>query len=193
MTYVELLAAVKTWLSRSDQDANIPTFIVLAEARLNRELRVREMIGRATASIDIEFADLPLDFLAPRSVQIGDRVLDYLVPDALLNVRRGGPTHAYTVLGDELQLASAPVSAEAVQLTYYKRLTPISENVTNWLLRNHPDAYIYGALCEAAVVTRDETLMAMAEGKFQDAKRRIEIGSVAMMGDRLTPIPSTVV
>lgn len=193
MTYAELLAAVKTWLSRTDQDANIPTFIVLAEARLNRELRVREMIGRSTASIDVEFADLPLDFLAPRSVQIGERVLDYLVPDDLLKVRHGGPVHAYTILGDELQFAPIPVSAETVELTYYKRLTPIGENVTNWLLRNHPDAYLYGVLCEAAVVTRDEVLTAMAEGKFQDAKRRIEAGSVAMAGDRLTPIPSTVV
>lgn len=193
MTYEELVSAIATWLSRTDQTANIPTFIRTAEARINRDLRVREMITRATASIDVEFSELPLDFLAPRSAQIDDRVLDYMTPDDLLKVRFGGPTHAYTVLGSHLQFAPVPVSSETVQLTYYQRLTPIGENVTNWLLRNHPDAYLYGALCEAAIVTRDDTLLAMAEGKFQDAKRRIEQGSIAMMSDRLMVIPSTVV
>lgn len=193
MTYEELVSAIRVWLSRTDQDANIPTFIRAAEARINRDLRVREMIARATASVDVEFSELPLDFLAPRSAQIGDRVLDYLMPDDLLKVRRGGPTHAYTVLGQELQFAPAPVAADTVQLTYYQRLKPIGEGVTNWLLRNHSDAYLYGALCEAAVVTRDEGLLAMAEGKFQDAKRKIEQGSVSMMADRLVPIPSVVV
>lgn len=193
MTYEELVASIRTWLSRTDQDANIPTFIRNVEARLNRDLRVREMVGRATASVDVEFADLPLDFLAPRSAQVGDRVLNYLEPNDMLNVRKGGPTWAYTVLGDQIQLAPVPASADTVELTYYQRLKPIGENATNWLLRHHSDAYLYGALVEAAVVTRDEVLMAMAEGKFQDAKRRIEMGSSSLMGDRMTPLASTVV
>lgn len=193
MTYAELVAAVAVWLSRSDQTANIPTFIRTAEARINRELRVREMVGRATASVDVEFADLPPDFLAPRSAQMGDRVLNYLTPNDLLNVCAGGPTAYYTVLGSELQFAPVPVTVATVQLTYYRRLTPVSDGATNWLLDNHSDAYLYGSLCEAAFVTRDDALMAMAEARFQEAKRLIEQGSVAMAGDRLTPIPSTVV
>lgn len=193
MIYEELVAAIAMWMSRTDQTSNIPTFIKNAEARINRDLRVREMIGRATATIDVEFAELPLDFLAPRSAQIGDRVLDYMTPDDLLKINFGGQTCAYTVLGSELQFAPAPGSAETVALTYYKRLTPVGEGVTNWLLRNHSDAYLYGALCEAAIVTRDEVLLTMAEGKFQDAKRRIEQGSIAMMSDRLVPLSSTVV
>ncbi len=193
MTYEELIAAIRVWLSRTDQEANIPTFIRNVEARLNRDLRVREMIGRATASVDVEFADLPTDFLAPRSAQIGDRALNYLMPDDMLKIGRGGPTWAYTVLGASIQFAPAPVDADAVELTYYRRLNPIGESATNWLLRNHSDAYLYGALAEAATVTRDETLLAMAEGKFQDAKRRIELGSSSMMGDRLAPIASVVV
>jgi hypothetical protein len=193
MTYGELLAAIATWLSRSDQAANIPLFIRNAEARINRELRVREMIGRATAAVDQAFADLPSDFLAPRSAQIGNRVLGYLMPDDLLDVCAGGLTAYYTVLGSEMQFASPPTANETVQLTYYRRLTPVSESATNWLLVNHPDAYLYGALCEAAFLARDEGLMAMAEARFQEAKRMIERGSNAMAGDRLTPLASTVV
>lgn len=193
MTYAELVAAIKTWLSRSDQDANIPLFIRNVEARVNRDLRVREMVVRATASVDVEFADLPTDFLAPRSAQIGNRALNYLTPNDMLAVRTGGPTWAYTVLGSQIQFAPAPVDADTVELTYYQRLKPIAENVTNWLLRDHSDAYLYGALVEAAMVTRDETLLAMAEGKFQDAKRRIEQGSASLMGDRMTPLASVVV
>ena len=42
-TYSELQTAVANWLDRDDLTARIPEFIVLAEARYNRELRIRGM------------------------------------------------------------------------------------------------------------------------------------------------------
>ena len=42
-TYSDLQAAVVGWSNRSDLAALIPDFIMLAEERMNRELRVRQM------------------------------------------------------------------------------------------------------------------------------------------------------
>jgi len=41
--YASLQAEVAGWLARADLTSQIPTFIQLAEARFNRDVRVREM------------------------------------------------------------------------------------------------------------------------------------------------------
>lgn len=41
--YATLQAAVAAWLARADLTSQIPTFIQLAEADLNRQVRTRQM------------------------------------------------------------------------------------------------------------------------------------------------------
>jgi len=48
--YSELNTAVANWLNRDDLTDRIPEFIVLAEARFNRVLRIRAMEGLYTAN-----------------------------------------------------------------------------------------------------------------------------------------------
>lgn len=55
MTYAELKAAVNDWLARSDlTDANADLFIDLAEARINRSLRIRAMETVYNETLDTE-------------------------------------------------------------------------------------------------------------------------------------------
>jgi hypothetical protein len=49
-TYTELKSSLADWLNRSDLTSVIPDFISLAEAQMERQLRTRQMIVRATAS-----------------------------------------------------------------------------------------------------------------------------------------------
>ncbi|MFX7121269.1 hypothetical protein ABTI10_19220, partial [Acinetobacter baumannii] len=76
--YASLQSAVTEYLAR-DQDtvliARIPTFIQLSEAKLNRELFVRQMEQRAIAVIDLtsnqpEFIALPSDFQSMRRIRL---------------------------------------------------------------------------------------------------------------------------
>ena len=48
-TFAELKTAAANWLDRSDLTDRIPEFIVLAEARFNRVLRIRDMETVSTA------------------------------------------------------------------------------------------------------------------------------------------------
>ncbi len=69
-TYSELKTSVADWLNRSDLTSAVPDFISLAEAQVERRLRTRQMIVRATATIDSEYSAVPADFLEARSLKL---------------------------------------------------------------------------------------------------------------------------
>ena len=68
--YGELKTNVADWLNRSDLTSVIPTFIDGVHSKLNRDLRVRQMVQRATASVDAEYSALPADFLEIRDIRL---------------------------------------------------------------------------------------------------------------------------
>ena len=71
-TYTELKASLADWLNRSDLTTVIPDFIRLAEAQMERQLRTRQMIVRATASFAAaaEYGTVPDDFLEVKSIKL---------------------------------------------------------------------------------------------------------------------------
>jgi hypothetical protein len=69
-TYAELKSSVADWLNRSDLTTAIPDFISLAEAQMERKLRTRQMISRASATISTEYSALPDDFLEVKSLKL---------------------------------------------------------------------------------------------------------------------------
>ncbi len=68
-TYIDLQAEITNYLARSDLAAEIPSFIVLAEAKFNRSLKCVEMDQRANAAIDIN-SDEPQFLSLPRGLPI---------------------------------------------------------------------------------------------------------------------------
>jgi hypothetical protein len=71
-TYSELKTTIASYLARSDLTAMIPTFIQLAELRLRRELRTRQMLVVATANTTggDSTVGLPTDFLEMRDITL---------------------------------------------------------------------------------------------------------------------------
>lgn len=165
-TYDDLKAELASWLRRSDLAAEIPSFIALAEAQMNRRLRVRPMTARLSQSWAEEYVDLPGDFLSERLVKITSgttTVLRCLTPeemDAKVRTGASGRPRFYALYGEELRLHPAPDTAYGAELVYLQALPALSEiNPSNWLLASHPDAYLYGALTQSAPYLRaDERL-----------------------------------
>jgi len=166
-TYDDLKAEIAAWLRRLDLTAEIPSFIALAEAQMNRRLRVRPMTARLTQSWSDEYVDLPTDFLSERLVKLtssaGTTVLRYLTAeemDAKLRAPASGKPRFYALYGSELRLHPVPDQAYAAELVYLQALPALSDsNPSNWLLTGHPDAYLYGALTQSAPYLRaDERL-----------------------------------
>jgi hypothetical protein len=73
-TYTELKTAIADWLDRGDLTANIPDFITLAEARVNRELRIRpqEVRSTMTTTAGNRYHALPGGYLSMRNIQINN-------------------------------------------------------------------------------------------------------------------------
>lgn len=157
-TYSDLKDAVANYLARTDLTNQIPDFIGLAERRMRREVRIRQMLVSAdlTATSGNNKVTLPSDFLEARDfVVVGNptQPLNYLSPSALsrnaVSSTSGKPTE-YTILASQFQLSPAPDFAYTLNLLYYSAPAFLSDsNTTNVFLVNVPDMLLYGSLLEA--------------------------------------------
>jgi len=155
-TYSELVSTVESYLARSDLTSVIPTFVMLAQERMTRDLRTREMLKVATTTATDGTVEIPTDFLEMRELHFQGNppiTLEYESPDKffrdLLTTTSGLPYY-YTIIGYEFQFAPAPDSAQVLQMLYYAEPTFISSTVSsNLYLANYPDALLYATLAEA--------------------------------------------
>jgi len=156
--YTDLQALVANYLGRSDLATIIPDFIRFAETRLSRELRTRQMLKSATASLtggDSRIA-VPSDFLEIRDLftQGNPRMpVTYLSPSAFTRDARAdesGLPVFYTILTSEFQFAPQPDTNYTIEILYYARPPVLSSTQpSNVFLANYPDVLLYGALLEA--------------------------------------------
>jgi hypothetical protein len=195
-SYDELQAAVARTLRRTDLDADIPDFVTLAEARMNRRLRVRAMAQRASATLSQPYSAAPSDFLGVQTFTLeGDppRVLHYLTPDQMEGQARGGAgtPQRFTVVGGELRFDPAPGAPVTGNLTYWARIPALSGSApSNWVLERHPDAYLYGALAASAPFLRADDRLATWATLFLTALDDIEASDRSeSFSGALTPVP----
>ena len=71
-TYAELQTAIADFLIRDDLTSVIPTFITMAEAQLNRDVRHWKMEQRSTAELDDQYLTLPTDWIETVRVTVND-------------------------------------------------------------------------------------------------------------------------
>ena len=157
-SYSNMQTSIADWLDRDDLVSKVQDFISLAEARINRTLRVRGIEDRAVTSLvpGQEYYSLPSDFLTARNIQINTNPiirLVYKTPQQMdydhPNSASGTPS-AYTIIGNELQIKPIPSTTDQLEIGYFVKLDPLSDtNETNWLTENAPDLLLYGSLIEA--------------------------------------------
>ena len=181
--YTDLKAAIADWLDRSDLTARIPDFIALAETRINRELRIRAMEYRATMNTTAgqRYFALPGSYIQMRNFQLNTNPvtpLEYITPemlDRLYGSNTTGKPKAYSLIGDEIQLAPIPDSAYTLEVAYYEKFTPLSTDVTtNWLTENAPDVLLYGALIEAEPFVKNDERMPLWLNAYKEAIDKIQ-------------------
>jgi len=130
----------------------------LAELRLQRELRTRQMLKSATAtmvSADPKVA-LPTDFLEIRDLHIQGNPrmpVTYMSPSAFTRdayADENGKPMYYTILASEFQFAPIPDTGYVLEILYYAKPTVLSDSTaSNVFLANYPDALLYASLLEA--------------------------------------------
>jgi len=146
--YSELQSDIADWINRSDLSSKIPTFIALAEAQINRDVRHWRMETRSSGqqSAADEYMQLPADWVETIRLHVtdsGTSTVNLISRDAMADKRQGN--------NDSIQLYPTPSAETNLELLYYAKVPALSDsNTTNWLLTEAPDIYLYGSLLPSA-------------------------------------------
>lgn len=179
-TYAELQSAIAGWLHRSDLATQARDFIALAESRLNRLLRLRVMeSGEAlTASINSRTVALPAGIIEPLALWLEEssgRTELRFYPASILPVTTStGEPEYWTVDGANIAFERPADQAYSLTLHMLKAFALSDALPTNWLLTNHPDLYLYGALIESAPYIRDDNRTALWQERFDRALSEVQ-------------------
>jgi len=184
MTYAELKTAIANYLNRSDLTSDIDTFIDNVEAELNRRLRTKDMIKRATATADSQYLTVPTDWIEAINVEITSNDFSPLFQQSIesLDVYRksnnnstGQPIY-FAMVDDSIELAPTPDAEYTLQLTYYAKISALSDsNTSNFVSVSHPDVYLYGALKHASIFLMEDDRIPMFTQQFEKALEEMRL------------------
>ena len=166
-TYTELLSAVANWLGRSDLTSRIPEFVTLAQARINRDVRAREMETKnATFSITGEYVNLPTGFLEVKHFYLNAdprRALEPADAGWMTSYTTSGEPKHFSVEAGQFRFSPVPSETEEATLIYYvKPATLVASSAeTNTLFPSvAPDLYLYASLLEAESFIQNDPRLA---------------------------------
>lgn len=190
MNYTELKERVANQLVSSELIPFIPTAIEFAEARLNRDPRLRVRERQATESLDAVEGTatiaLPTDYAEARSVWLTaagyTNRLEFLTVDKLQSEKveftENGRPKFFSIIGSDIELLPTPGEAYTVDLLYYKKIPTLSdEDSTNWLIDSHPDIYFYGTLIQASPYVQQEKRLPTWQEMYNGALEELNIAN----------------
>ena len=167
MNYAEVIAAAQLYADRYDAEVtdNMDQVLRLAESRINRRLKLRQMTTRATMMLvdNQEYYPLPPDFAGMRDVENSPtdgprRTLTYFNPEQANEVQARGSTGyaAYTIIADQLQLIP-PQADGNIEIVYYQRVPPLTATEPeNWASKDYPDLYRDALMSEIELLVKND-------------------------------------
>jgi hypothetical protein len=204
-SYADLVSEIGNWLNRDITPLPVGSFIRLFEARMNRKLRTpdQQITASVTLLTNVNTYAIPSSIRQVKQVFTGDTngVTVTLNPMTRLRLQQDYPVplvgipQAYAIEGTQIILAPSPdgiSNSNTLTITGYNTLPPLDgvTNLSNWLLAAHPDAYLYGALTEAAAYLRDDEHLGLWRAALDDViedilkestQRKIPMGPLRTM------------
>lgn len=166
--FSELKTAIANWLDDSSLTTYLPDYIAIAEATINRRVRIQEMQKRATASTGTadRFLAVPTGFAQMVSLRLDTtnrHGIQYVTNNQIDDYHKSTPGKAdyYTVWGDEIEFNRKFDSDYTIEMKYFKKVTALSDsNTSNDVLTYHPDIYLYASLVAAAPFLQEDARLA---------------------------------
>ena len=169
--YPELIAELVDRTGESSVPLRAKMFLTMAEAAINKELRVAENLVDDTLTTDSAGeSELPDDYLAMKSLLSGQWGLDQVDVDDV--PRR---TYAYAIHGGKVVTSLADAD---LTIRYYAALPPLDETGTNWLIDNDPEIYLYAMLQQVFLFKLDAEKARAAKAVYDSliaAKQRSDM------------------
>ena len=183
-TYLGLIGEVGSWTGRADMStARVDGFIDLTETWFNKHLRAQEMeTTNGTLTYSGAVITHPGDWLAWKHLYVTSNGTRYrLKPISQeqkdsLDDGTTGPPAFYHVSGGGTRLVPTPDStAYTISGTYFQKPPALgASQSTNWILTNHPDAYLFGVLAMMEGFVIDDPRIGTWKTLFQEAIVGIE-------------------
>ena len=163
-TLAELRTAIQNWLIRTDATVTDrqDEFIALAEAEINRVLRVRQMESSTNLTVSSQEVAVPTGFMAMRRLFLNTtpkQIVSYMPPEEFWSRWSGSDTARplnYTLEAENIVFGPSPDSSYTGKILYYKRVDITASAHT--LFTQNPDLYLYGALVASAGFLRGRHL-----------------------------------
>ena len=152
----------------------------LFEACANRRLRVRQQEATVELTPANGVVALPADYLAWRRLTwTGNprQELSYVEPSWLQAAYPDLPTdipRVFTIEGGNILTMPLDPGNTALELVYFQQIPPLAANSTNWLMSQHPDLYLFGALTEAQAYTVNPDTAALWKARRDELFGEIE-------------------
>lgn len=196
-TYQKILDAITDETDGRALDAQRPRFVRQCEARMRRMLRmspVRPMMARQAITVSSEYVVSPSDMVKPIGIELIDgndrREIDFIDDDQMLGLREqedyyrdaypafsgaGNYPRYFTMTAEgEFRFWPTPDTSRTGTLFYYQDLPTLSDaNQSNWMLANHPDAYVDGAIYYAYRAMTDEAKAAAYKTIFEENMQEV--------------------
>lgn len=164
--YLDLRTAVLELVGRTDITDVFNRFTLLAEARLNREIRCRDQITDTTITVTSGTGALPADFRELIGVYDANG-FEFVAQTP--QMAKQGKYSFYAIQGGNL----IGQDREYV-VQYYARIPTLTTSLTttNWLLAKYPEVYLYAIAAEAAKYPPINTELVPAFEQYRDAAIR---------------------
>ena len=183
-TYDELKTEVAEFLNRDDLTDSIPSFVTLAEAQINRDVRHWKMEARSDLSLSDRYTDLPDDFLEPVRLYVtgNNRSLNAITPDEMQDIRArnadsGDEACYYAITAGQIEIEPTQ-SSGTLELYYVQSVPALSDsNTSNWLLTRAPDVYLYGTLAQSAPFLHDDGRLIVWTTLYTNAVNALNLSS----------------
>lgn len=163
-----LITAITNWLKRDDLSANIPDFIQMYEAQMNRELLLMEpphlsLEQTQTGTLTTNTLALPAGYTGTKRLRLingGDyHILTYKAPSQTAIYQCTGDPLYYTTIAGNLEIVAPPDGSYSYEWVYDANIPSITLG-SNWVIANAPDLYLYGSLLHSAPFLKNDTRIA---------------------------------
>jgi hypothetical protein len=179
--YTNLKSSIADFLNRDDLTDVIPTFIALAEADFNRNVRHYKMEKRSNGeqSGGDEWMQIPSDWLETIRLHViagGTSAVTLTSRAAMADIRAKNENistktpYLYCHADSQFELYPTPSEDMQFELLYYQKIPALNDSdTTNWLLTDAPDVYLYGALKHSASYLQDDARLQVWQAQYQEA------------------------
>ena len=199
MTYDSLNSTVLQYLERQDQSVvdAIPTFITLCEFEIAQEIKTLGQLSVVTSNMSASNPviqkparwrkTVSMTILgATEATPVLLRKFEYLKTYWPTVTLTGLPEFYADIDYDHWYFAPTPDQAYSFEVLYYERISPLSsENQTNWLTQNAPNAMLYGTLLQAMPFLKNDA-RAIFQQKYSEAINALKTEDTTRVGDRQT-------